>query len=593
MQTEVTTARTGALDGPAEYAIVAGLGLAAMATIGTWLTGQISGLLFRLTWPRASFSDSFAVALRLPVNWRDPRQAWPEAARNDLPGTFGIYVAALLVLALIITMVVVVARRLARSRQLRGFASRQQLEATLSRRAVFARTPRLRPSLTGQPQIEDIAVSLGRAVPSRIELAATVDNSVLLLAAPRQGKTSQVIIPWLKDWPGPALVTSVRPDVLHNTLTLRRERGPIAIMDLSGDIGACRLRWSPLDGCREFDKARERADIMVTVGKTDHSDSTNAGFFGLTATNLLAGWLHIAAVTDRTLDDVLRWALNETDDEPVKLLAAANGAHPHVGPMLETIYNSPTETRSNMWATVLTGLGPLLTKSAHDTFCPAAGECFDIEGFLRSNGTIYLMVSEKQAAQLAPLISAFVDEITIIAKRLADVSDGERLDPPLGLFLDEVANVVPLPSLPALMSYAGGSGIFIIAVLQNLAQARQRWGRERAEMLWGAATVKIALGGLTGDELEDLSRLAGEYRETVTTPQRGPSGTSFNTHVVDRKTISSDAVRTLSEAKREALIIHATTPAVKTRMIRHYEGPDAKAYAGAVEQARHLLREGR
>jgi type IV secretory pathway TraG/TraD family ATPase VirD4 len=261
--------------------------------------------------------------------------------------------------------------------------------------------------------------------------------------------------------------------------------------------------------------------------------------------------------------------------------------------MLETIYNSPTETRSNMWATALTAIAPLLSQAAQETFCPPASASFDIEDFLGTQGTIFLTVSENQAADLAPLISAFVDEITKVAKQIGDRTESGRLDPPLGLILDEVANVAPLPSLPALMSYAGGSGVFVVAVLQSMAQARHRWGRDGAQMLWSASTVKIALGGLSGDELSDLSDLAGGYRETVTTTQHGPTGVSRNTNLTDRKTMSPDEVRTLSEREREALVIAATTPAIKTRMVRHYEGPHAKAFASAVRAARELMGEQR
>src|SRR5579872_6464464 len=119
------------------------------------------------------------------------------------------------------------------------------------------------------------------------------------------------------------------------------------------------------------------------------------------------------------------------------------------------------------------------------------------------------------------------------------------------------------------MSYAGGSGIFVVAILQNIAQARGRWGTDGAAMLWGAATLKIALGGLTGDEVDDFSDLAGIYRESLTTQQRGANGTTLQTTLQDRKTITPDQVRTLSEARREALLIHATTPAMKVRMQRH------------------------
>ena len=47
-------------------------------------------------------------------------------------------------------------------------------------------------------------------------------------------------------------------------------------------------------------------------------------------------------------------------------------------------------------------------------------------------------------------------------------------------------------------------------------------------------------------------------------------------------------VRTLSAARREALVIHATTPAVKVRMTRHYEGPHRELYSAATAEARTI-----
>lgn len=335
------------------------------------------------------------------------------------------------------------------------------------------------------------------------------------------------------------VTTSVRTDVALNTIALRRKIGPVAVMDLTGTRWPEPLRWSPTTGCAAFDLARQRADVMVTVGKaeTGPSDSTNAGFFGLTATNLLAGWLHAAALTDRPMGDVLLWALDERLDEPIRLLRDHPRAAPGVAAMLDNIYRSPAETRSNMWTTVMTAVAPLLSEVARQAFS-TRGQGFNIDAFLRDRGTAYLIVPEYQAGDLAPIVSAFVEEITQAAARHAAVAPTGRLDPPLGLLLDEVANVVPLPRLPQLMSFAGGTGIFTAAVLQDIAQARQRWGREGADMIWGAATVKIALGGLGGDELTEFSRLAGQYRESLTTSQFGSHGITMQTTLQDRPAIS-------------------------------------------------------
>nr|MBA3488293.1 type IV secretory system conjugative DNA transfer family protein [Longispora sp. (in: high G+C Gram-positive bacteria)] len=354
MSNNNTRTSTGTYTSSSDYLIAVLLGIVGFVAIGTWATGQLAGLLFKFSWPQVPFSEAFSIAIKLPSHITDPRQAWPATAQEDLPGPIGFLIAVILVIALLTTICVYVARWLGRSKRVRGYASHGQLAATLSEKAALAKAVRLRPELSGtRARLTDVAVRLGRAHPSGTRLAASIENSVAVFAAPRQGKTSQIIIPWLTDWPGAAVVTSVRSDVLENTLTLREKFGPVAVVDLTGEGWPYPLSWSPLSGCEDFDKARTRADVMVRIGKSSSSDSTNAGFFGLTATNLLAAWMHTAAVTGCSMTDVLRWALSEGDDEPIRLLAASTSAHEGVAAMLDTIYSSPTETRSNMWATVL------------------------------------------------------------------------------------------------------------------------------------------------------------------------------------------------------------------------------------------------
>ncbi|HEY1619735.1 MAG TPA: TraM recognition domain-containing protein [Streptosporangiaceae bacterium] len=589
-------ARLGVLDSAADYVIAAGLAIAAVALTGIWVTGQVAGLICRGAWPPVAAGDTPRIAGQLAHHLGDPRLAWPPAARPVLPGPAGFAVAAVTTVAAMAGASVIVARLAIARRPRSGYASRLQVRESLSEKAVLSRAGMIRPSLAGKRRIAvtDVGVRAGRAAGTGTRLAISAESSVLLFAAPRMGKTSQVVIPWTASWPGPALVTSVRADVAENTAALRARRGPVWVMAPTGMLTwPDMLAWSPASRCASFDQARQRADVMVAVGKhgRDSADSGNAAYFGMMATNLLAGWLHAAAISGRGMDGVLAWALDERLDEPVKVLRDHPAAAAGTAAMLDAAYRSPDVTRSNLWTTVQTAIAPLLAPAVRAAFAPPPGQGIDIEEFLRRNGTIYLLVSDNQAATIAPLVTAFFDEIAETAKRIADTSPGGRLDPPLALLLDEAANVVPLPHLPALMSYAGGSGIFTTAVLQSRAQAEQRWGRDGAAMLWGAATVKIALGGLSGDELRDLSALAGEYRESVASYQRGSTGHTVQATLQDRKTITPEEIRTLPGARREALIIHATTPAVRARLPRHYESPDAALYANAREQARKTIQD--
>ena len=187
-----------------------------------------------------------------------------------------------------------------------------------------------------------------------------------------------------------------------------------------------------------------------------------------------------------------------------------------------------------------------------------------------------------------PLIAAFVEDITETARALAARSPGARLDPPLLLALDEIANLTPLPSLPSLMAEGGGSGITTLAVLQSLAQARNRWGEHAADAIWDAATVKVVLGGLANyRDLDDVARLLGEIDELVETRTSGRAGErSSSTSVRSVPVMQASVLRTLPFGTA-VLLLRQTRPVVID--LRPWpDRPDAQALTAgrsAVEAA--------
>ena len=414
-----TTVGRPFLDGPSDYLLAGLVGLAGLGMVGTWLVGQTAALITGGGWAPASLTDGFTALTRLPRHLSDPAAAWPLAARPHLPGPAGFAIAAILDLLLVVAATVWAISRRGRTRRRRGFASPAQVADVFSPDAVNATTARLttaepgsgsrtrvkalRPARSRQGAPSPTSRSTSGADAGSVDAGRTdptvhgaaepvrigIENSVLVLAAPRQGKTSQVVIPWVTGWTGPALVTSVRPDVVLATAGLRP--GTARVLDLTGTAWPDSLQWSPVAGCPEFDVARRRAALLVTVGKTPSpgaSDSTNSAFFGTSATNLLAGWLHTAALTGRSLRDVLTWAMNESDDTALKALRDAKTAAPGVASMLSALYSTPGETRSSLFATVLTGIAPLLSRTAQDAFCPT-GPGFDPAEFVAGTDTVY------------------------------------------------------------------------------------------------------------------------------------------------------------------------------------------------------------
>jgi len=232
-----------------------------------------------------------------------------------------------------------------------------------------------------------------------------------------------------------------------------------------------------------------------------------------------------------------------------------------------------------------------------DAVSPSEANQFDPSTFLSARGTLYLLGTASGASATAGLVSALIEDIVEVARRLAAASPGTRLDPPLGLMLDEAYNY-PIPSLPALMSEGGGTGITTFAALQSLAQARAKWGRDEAEAIWDASIVKIVLGGSSNaDDLQDLSRMLGEHTVTESVRARKGGRVEYSESERDRPILDPAAIRRLPFGTALLLlrsakpIVMAMTPWIARRDARQLrEGREGVEQTIRAEAARELGR---
>ena len=233
--------------------------------------------------------------------------------------------------------------------------------------------------------------------------------------------------------------------------------------------------------------------------------------------------------------------------EAVQLLVATEGATPHWDRALDAIISADQRQRDSVWAMVSNAFAALADPKVLEAVSPGAEEMFDPASFLRQQGTLYLMgTAGDGATAAASLVAALIEDVVDVARRCAAASPGARIDPPLALILDEAANY-PLQSLGALMSEGGGTGIPTMVVLQSLAQARDRWGREQAGAIWDSSTVKVVLGGSSNaDDLADLSRMIGDrtVRERSQSWQAG-GGKSVSEADRERAILDPAMIRTL------------------------------------------------
>lgn len=487
-----------------------------------WLGAAANALLAGSPVPKHLVGAGLARLLRSPSR---PSGAWGE----PMPAS-GWYwtVTALIAVALTCAAFFVMFvfrrhdRRMASApRLLPGLASGSEVARAAGRRALLRRAGIVRPALEC-PRPEQVGYRLGRAVGRQVW--ASVEDSMLILGPPRSGKGLHLVIPMILDAPGAVVTTSTRPDNLTVTLAAREEHGPVAVFDpqqlAPGPVP--RLRWSPIRGCEQPQTAMIRARALA-AGSGRGVESGD--FWQAQTESVLRALLHAAALDDRAPGQLYRWSLSPAaSGQAVQVLTNAPGAADGWAEGLDDAINADPRTRDSIWVGVRTALSCLADPRVLDAVTPQGEERFDPAEFLQHSGSLYLLGTSAGAGAAANLIGAWLEDIAEAARRLAAASPGARLDPPLAMILDEVANY-PLPSLPALMSEGGGSGITTVAVLQSLEQARAKWGEHEGGAIWDSAIVKAVLGGgSNARDLADLSALIGERDERCATESRDAGG---------------------------------------------------------------------
>ena len=363
---------------------------------------------------------------------------------------------------------------------------------------------------------------------------------MMILGPPRSGKTSSLIIPNVLAANGPVVSTSTKPDVLDATVGARSTLGRCHLFDPGSSVGRSRdlvpLRWSPLQSCGTWPGALSMARSLVEVGTSSQHQGLTRGdgsHWTERAQALLAPLLHAAALEGSDMRTVLTWVDRHQALPAQQRLAGAPGRTTELARnLLDGIASTESRELSGIWSTAS---GALHGFRSDQALASTVDPTFDPGRFVESSDTIYIAAPAHQQALVAPMVVGLVEDIRRAAyARHASVVDGtmspvspaspERPPfPPLMLALDEVANIAPLPDLPAMISEGGGQGVVTLACFQDLSQARQRWpGRaDGFPSLFGTTVVLPGIGDVV--TLEALSTLAGDEELAVRTVSAGRS----------------------------------------------------------------------
>lgn len=519
--------------------VVAALALVLVTAVwaGAWLASFFAGN--AASFP---FAEAASALPRLRSVASSPADAWPEPYRSALPSA-PLYwactaVAASFFVAVAVGLFVLVTRRrigTARRRPLgvdarTRFALRRDLSSVLVRepcdgRLVLAQFGRWLVATECPPERGAASKRRLGSEPRRGDRGA-----VALVGPSRSGKTTAVVAGIL-EWSGPAVLSSVKGDLLETTRGWRESLGDVRVYDpTSSSVGEGEsASWSPLLQADTVAGAQRAARALCDAAPRGGVEG-GMDFWMAQAEILLSALLFVAHHARRDMAAVCEWVM--TQDRPGELgpgevrqaldvlvssddeLIAAGTIDVARG--LISVWEMEDRTRSSIYATAQTVVWPWtdpgVAATARSPKTPAGGADasvgIDLTWLLGASNTVYLCAPIEDQRRLAPAFGGLLNDLINQAFRHV-AATGKPLDPPLLVVLDEAGNT-PLRSLPEFASTLAGIGVLLVTIWQSLAQIEVAYGKSSDTILTNHLT-KVFYAGLSDPaSLRYVDQVLGE-----------------------------------------------------------------------------------
>ncbi|GAA5188484.1 hypothetical protein GCM10023322_39280 [Rugosimonospora acidiphila] len=552
--------------------------------IAFWFAGEVAGLLTGHGWPHSSPADIVTIMENWVKHPGDPARAWPVVAAAAVGPAwlvFFIFIVLCVILAFLTVQVVRLMLNFRRRQPLRyfrlGFAPGNDIRRTMGVKAIIAKGAVARPSSQGRRDVDpqEVGFYLGRDIRSQRRVYASVNETMLVVAPPSQGKEPFLCDQFTIDAPGPSIHTSLGSDVVPSFANFYASRAKVGRVLVFDPIGLTnwpdRMRWSPVAGAERPRIANERARAFIHgAGFRPGGEGAN---FVTAATMVLRCYLHAAALGGRTLLDVIRWSTRPTDPEPVALLreAEAAGAAARGWAMaLEAAAQANPEHSGAVWATVVQALNSFSDPRILEACSPGPNEVFDLREFLSGRNTLYVVGDRT----VTPVATALMEDLLYEIYRIGRQAPNARLDPPVSIELNDAAALVPMPNLGSYMGDAVYQSIALHVYVSSLTSMRDTWGPG----LWEMAAVRMVLGGQgNAADLEDLSKLIGDL----------PNKSRGGGHLTSDRILSPEELRTLPRGR--AVVLARNVRPVEVRMTAITERKDASEIAAGRAQTTEMI----
>jgi len=565
----VNAQRDNASD-PLETLAIGALILFGVVSGGHWLAASLASMVGRQRPLDAGLTESITALGQLPKHWIDPRRAWPEPAASNLPGPLLYWLSVAVVIAAAVGAILLWVKY--RQRRHEPIDRRRRVGVEAQPRLATSRD--LAPLLGREPEAGRLV--LGRWGRRRLMTEGDsfkgrrgVRGAVLLFGPSQSGKTTR-LIEGVNAWDGPAVVSSVKTDLMRSTIQRRASVGEVKVFDPIGISGMRCATWSPLRAARSLAGALAAAQLLARAGG---DDGPSDRFWRGQAEQLIAAMLWVAANTEgHSMRNVVRWVvemdrpdgeetgtlsplvrlLTDHEDESIALAAK------QVRGWLHGQWSTDPRTTSSVYATARNAVWPWT-----DPGLAASAEGCEItlDWLCSGSNTLYLCAPLGDESRVGVVFAALLHDL--IAQAFERYNrQGSAIEPRLLVVLDEAANT-PLPKLPQWAATITGAGIQLVTVWQSKAQLDQAYGKDADNVLTNHRTKLVFPSGLSDlSTIEYISALVGD--EHVRSELEEPRGRELVDHQPARSPSTAVPYLAPNTLRRvqvgDALLVHGALP---------------------------------
>lgn len=606
---------SGPTDGSADEVIGVLIGMFAAAIASLWAGAFVSVGLWRREVLDASLDDAIAAGPRPLRDPGRPSAAWPRSEAEQLPPPFVYWIVTAMTLAVFCAVLFGGYVALTRTRVGSRRAPRLGVEpvARMARRSDLASLRVKRPvagrfvfgKVGGQlVTTEDRRLGSGRRF-GRAGKAGGDRACMAVFGPPRSGKTATVVAGVL-DWAGPAILSSVKADLFHETVARRRQVGSVFVFDPFGELpeavdGVTRVSWSPLLSSGSISGAQQAAQTLLEAGPTD--GVTNANYWSSKGKALLWPMLFAAAAGQRSMADVVRWLslqIGNDRDSSSDVFSPDGDALGEVGEILRAelcgdgdrageasaalialggFLQLDPRTRSDIFSTAQT-----LIEAWEDPYIAAASvvtngsvngpdTCrgIDLASVIAGANTLYIVQPLKAMRSSAVVFGGLIGDLLRDQAYELSQRAGEPI-PTTSAVIDEAGNT-PLRWLPEVASTCASVGVQLVTVWQSLAQIRPLYKAHTDALLTNHGT-KLFFSGINDEPTcAYASMLGGEEEVTQVSTNAdvhlAGSRRSVGASTTRLRLIAPDLLRQMPA--NTALLFHGRLPPAHLEGRRHWE----------------------